>query len=118
MSSRRYSWRARAVLASALLVPMVGAGCGSGSSTTALPTTPGNSAGGGGLSQHVGTMNRGPYLQHADAGVAVVWYTESPTEGRLRWEIDENATGEAASLAGVSTRQDRKSTRLNSSHLA
>ncbi len=29
-------------------------------------------------------MARGPYLQHADDGILVVWYTDAPGEGRAR----------------------------------
>jgi hypothetical protein len=51
-------------------------------------------------------MKRGPYLQHSDAGVAVVWYTETPTEGRVRWLLDDDTTGESASSAGTATRHE------------
>ena len=51
-------------------------------------------------------MTRGPYLQHADSGVSVVWYTEAPTEGRVRWYLDDDTTGEAVSSAGVATRHE------------
>jgi 3',5'-cyclic AMP phosphodiesterase CpdA len=51
-------------------------------------------------------MTRGPYLQHAEAGVTVVWYTDSPTEGRVQWRVGEDTTGEAVSSAGLSTRHE------------
>ena len=47
-------------------------------------------------------MTRGPYLQHADGGVAVTWYTDTPGEGRVRYFTEAGATGEAvASAAGT-----------------
>jgi hypothetical protein len=51
-------------------------------------------------------MTRGPYLQHAEPGVTVAWYTEAPTEGRVRWHLDDDTTGEAVSSAGVATRHE------------
>jgi hypothetical protein len=51
-------------------------------------------------------MARGPYLQHSDAGVAVVWYTDAPTEGRVRYYLDDDTTGESASSSGVATRHE------------
>ena len=51
-------------------------------------------------------MTRGPYLQHAEDGITVVWYTDSPTEGRVRWRMDEETTGEAVSSAGLATRHE------------
>jgi Calcineurin-like phosphoesterase len=103
--SERHAWWARVALAGVLLVP-VGAGCGGGSSTPTLPTHPGGSMGGGGLPPPVGAMTRGPYLQHAETGVSVVWYTEAPSEGRVRWLLDDDTTGEAISSAGVATRHE------------
>jgi len=81
-------------------VPLLEAGCGGGPST---PTPP---AGSGNPSQPVGTMTRGPYLQHAETGVTVVWYTEAPSEGRVRWYLDDDTTGEVVSSAGVATRHE------------
>jgi len=51
-------------------------------------------------------MTRGPYLQHAEAGITVVWYTDSPTEGSVRWRVGEETTGEAVSSAGLATRHE------------
>jgi hypothetical protein len=51
-------------------------------------------------------MKRGPYLQHSDAGVTVVWYTQAPTEGRVLWYADDDTSGESASLTGVATRHE------------
>jgi acid phosphatase type 7 len=51
-------------------------------------------------------MARGPYLQHSDAGVAVVWYTQAPTEGSVRWFLDEDTAGESVSAGGVATRHE------------
>jgi hypothetical protein len=51
-------------------------------------------------------MTRGPYLQHSEAGVAVVWYTPAPTEGRVRWLLDEDTAGESVSAGGVATRHE------------
>ena len=81
--------RARTALAVVLLVPLLEAGCGGGPSTPTPPVGPGTPPAGGGSSQPVGTMTRGPYLQHAEAGVTVVWYTEAPTDGRVRWYLDD-----------------------------
>lgn len=46
-------------------------------------------------------MTRGPYLQHADSGVAVTWYTEAPGDGRVRWMTEEGASGEVMAPAGT-----------------
>jgi predicted phosphodiesterase len=46
-------------------------------------------------------MTRGPYLQHADSGIAVTWYTELPGEGRVRWVTEEGASGEVVATAGT-----------------
>ena len=51
-------------------------------------------------------MTRGPYLQHADDGVTVVWYTASATEGRVRWLVNEEEPGESPSLSGLATRHE------------
>jgi hypothetical protein len=51
-------------------------------------------------------MTRGPYLQHAETGITVVWYTDTPTEGHVHWRVGEEATGEAASSAGLATRHE------------
>jgi hypothetical protein len=45
----------------------------------------------------VGNIARGPYLQHADGGIAVVWYAEQP-QGLLRWSADDGHRGEATSI--------------------
>ena len=46
-------------------------------------------------------MQRGPYLQHADDGVAVVWYTEALGEGRVRFFSEADQTGEAIAPGGT-----------------
>jgi acid phosphatase type 7 len=51
-------------------------------------------------------MTRGPYLQHAETGVSVVWYTEALSEGRIRWFLDDDTMGEAVSSAGVASRHE------------
>jgi 3',5'-cyclic AMP phosphodiesterase CpdA len=51
-------------------------------------------------------MARGPYLQHADTGITVAWYTDSPTGGWVRWRADEGTAGEVASSAGPATRHE------------
>jgi hypothetical protein len=51
-------------------------------------------------------MTRGPYLQHAETGITVVWYTDSPTGGHIQWLTDDETTGEAASLEGLATRHE------------
>jgi hypothetical protein len=97
----------RSGLAAALLLASVAKwGCGSPAATT--PTAPVVSAPGseGGNGLPVGTTTRGPYLQHAEYGIAVVWYTASPTEGRVRWRVGEETTGEAVSSAGLATRHE------------
>ena len=109
--SGRVSWgrcsrRAGTALAVVLLVPLLEAGCGGGPSTPTPPIVPGTPPGGGSSSQPVGTMTRGPYLQHAETGVTVVWYTEAPTDGRVRWYLDDDTTGEVISSAGVATRHE------------
>jgi hypothetical protein len=97
---------AKGVLATAVLVAVVAAGCGVESAQPRLPTDPPSAPPGSSSNdQPVGTMTRGPYLQHADDGVTIVWYTDEPTEGRVRWQVDE-ATGEAASSAGLATRHE------------
>jgi hypothetical protein len=93
-------------LAAALLAPLSSGGCGA--APAAPPTAPVLSAPGfdEGGSPPVGTMTRGPYLQHAETGVTVVWYTASPTEGRVRWRMSEETTGEAVSSAELATRHE------------
>ena len=54
----------------------------------------------------MGTLSRGPYLQHADSGVTVVWYTNLPTDGRVRWSAGEDRSGEVVSSSGVATRHE------------
>ena len=94
-------------VAAVLLGVLVETGCGSGPSTPTPPTGPGTPPpGGGGLPQPVGTLTRGPYLQHAENGVTVAWYTETPSEGRVRWSLDDDTTGEAVSSAGTATRHE------------
>lgn len=94
----RGSGRAAALLAAVLWA------WGCGSPTAGPPTT---TPGGGDGGQSVGAMARGPYLQHADAGVTVVWYTDSPTGGSVRWRADDGTAGEAASSsAGLATRHE------------
>jgi hypothetical protein len=51
-------------------------------------------------------MTRGPYLQHAADGVTVVWYTDSATQGEVRWLVDDDMPGEAPSSAGLATRHE------------
>ncbi|MCK7482127.1 MAG: hypothetical protein M0C28_36975 [Candidatus Moduliflexus flocculans] len=82
MSYQRLTRRAETVRALVLLVSLLGAGCGGGSPSPMPPTGPGTPPPGGGCPQPIGTMTRGPYLQHADDGVTVAWYTEAPTEGQ------------------------------------
>ena len=108
MSWRRVLRRAgTAGVAAVLLGVLVETGCGSGPSTPTPPTGPGTPPpGGGGLPQPVGTLLRGPYLQHAENGVTVAWYTEAPSEGRVRWSLDEDTVGEAVSSAGTATRHE------------
>ena len=99
------SWRFGPA-AALLLVSLVKWGCGSPSApppTTPAVPTPGSDGGNG---QPVGTMTRGPYLQHAETGVTVAWYTDSPTKGRVGWRRGEEATGEAVSSAGLATRHE------------
>jgi 3',5'-cyclic AMP phosphodiesterase CpdA len=50
-------------------------------------------------------MRRGPYLQHSDDGVAVVWTTDAPTEGRVRFVLDGDTVGESVS-SGVAIRHE------------
>jgi hypothetical protein len=50
-------------------------------------------------------MARGPYLQHADDGIRVVWYTDAPGEGRVRFFTEEGDTGEAVAPAGSRRRE-------------
>jgi Calcineurin-like phosphoesterase len=91
----------------ALLLSLLVAGCGGGSTTPTPPTTsPTPSGGGGGPAQPAGIMTRGPYLQHADSGVAVVWYTEPATEGVIRWLRDGETPEEVISPAGLATRHE------------
>ena len=107
MSFHGLARRAGAVRAFVLLVSLPGAGCGGGSSSPMPPTGPGTPPpGGGALPQPIGTMTRGPFLQHADNGVTVAWYTEAPTEGRVRWFLDDDTAGEALSSAGTALRHE------------
>jgi hypothetical protein len=69
-------------------------GCGGGTPVT--PVTP---------SSQQGLMTRGPYLQHADDGVSVTWYTAAPGEGRVRFFSDSGLTGEAVAPAGTARRE-------------
>jgi hypothetical protein len=77
----------------AALVLLALSGCGGGSSPS-TPATP---------SSRQGLMTRGPYLQHADDGVAVAWYNDAPGEGRVRFFSDAGATGEAVAPAAAGT---------------
>jgi len=86
----------------ALAALLLAAGCG-GPSPTWPPSAPPPPGGSG---EPVGALKRGPYLQHSDDGVAVVWYTDTPTEGRVRWLLDDDTMGESPSLAGVATRHE------------
>ena len=95
--------RARAAV---LLLSLLGVGCGTEPASPTPPTPPTSPAtGAGGPVQPTGTMTRGPYLQHADDGVTVVWYTDSVTEGRVRW-VCEQTTGESVSTTGLATRHE------------
>jgi hypothetical protein len=92
--------------AALLLVSLVKWGCGSpwaAPPTTPAVPTPGSDGGNG---QPVGTMTRGPYLQHAETGVTVAWYTDSFTKGRVGWRRGEEMAGEAVSSAGLATRHE------------
>ena len=90
-------------LAAALGLLLAGCG-GSGSSGPPVVVTP--SPAWSASPTPVGTMVRGPYLQHAASGVSVVWYTETATEGRLRWLGQDGSHGEASSSAGLATRHE------------
>jgi predicted MPP superfamily phosphohydrolase len=70
-------------------------GCGGGGSPGS-PTTP---------PSRPSVITRGPYLQHADDGVAVAWYTDVAGEGRVRYFSDAGASGEALATAGGSRRE-------------
>ena len=94
------------VLAAALIVPLLGSGCGSSSPTWPTSPRPAAPGAGGGSGQPVGSMTRGPYLQHAETGITVVWYTDVPTEGRVRWLVNEETSGEALSSAGLASRHE------------
>ncbi len=101
------SRRTRAAGAGLALLGLVAlSGCGSGASSSTSPTAPGVTATETGGGQPGGTMTRGPYLQHADSGVTVAWYTDLPTEGRVRWSAGEDRSGEAVSSSGVATRHE------------
>lgn len=50
-------------------------------------------------------MTRGPYLQHADDGVVVAWYTEAPGEGRVRYFTEAGVTGEAVASVAANRRE-------------
>jgi 3',5'-cyclic AMP phosphodiesterase CpdA len=69
-------------------------GCGGGA--PGAPATPP-----GGLTR----IARGPYLQHADDGVAVAWYTDAPGEGRVRWYSEAGEAGDAVAAAGSRRRE-------------
>ena len=94
--------RAGTALAAVLLVLLVEAGCGSGPSTPTPPTGPGTPPpGGGALPQPVGTLTRGPYLQHADErrdrGLV---HGGARREGRVRWSLDDDTVGRGGLLGG------------------
>jgi len=106
MRRGRVSSKRCGLAASLLLLSLVKSGCGTPSATQpANPVGP-TAESGGANGPPVGTMTRGPYLQHAETGITVVWYTASPTEGRVRWLVDEETTGEAASSSGLATRHE------------
>jgi hypothetical protein len=50
-------------------------------------------------------MTRGPYLQHADDGLAVAWYTDAPGEGRVRFYTEDGESGEAVAPPGARRRE-------------
>jgi hypothetical protein len=50
-------------------------------------------------------MARGPYLQHAEDGILVVWDTDAPGEGRVRFFTEAGESGEAAAPAGTRRRE-------------
>jgi hypothetical protein len=81
----------RSPLAGLLGVALALAGCGGGGSPGSPSPTP----------VPPGLMTRGPYLQHADDGLAVVWYTDVPGEGRVRYIADTGVSGEAVAPAGA-----------------
>lgn len=85
-------------LAAPLLASFLDAGCGgSGSPTHPVTPPPGGVA---------GTMTRGPYLQHSESGVTVVWYVDTPSRGHVRWLADGETMGEAVSSSGVASRHE------------
>jgi hypothetical protein len=79
----------------AALVLTALAGCG-GEGSPGAPATP---------PTQQGLMTRGPYLQHADDGVAVAWYTDTPGEGRVRYFTEAGDTGEAVASSQGTRRE-------------
>lgn len=69
---------------------------GCGGATPVAPATP---------SSQQGLMTRGPYLQHADGGLTVVWHTTTPGDGRVRFFTEAGVTGEAVAPAGSDRRE-------------
>jgi predicted phosphodiesterase len=51
-------------------------------------------------------MTRGPYLQHAEDGVAVAWNVAYPGGGRVRWQLEDGTSGESVSPQGMATRHE------------
>jgi hypothetical protein len=77
-------------------------GCGGGPDEPASPGIPADAD----AAPPAGATALGPYLQHADGGVAVAWYTDSPTHGWVRWRADDGTSGEVASSSGLATRHE------------
>ncbi len=77
----------------ALVFALIGCGGGSSPDPPAVPPA------------QPGLMTRGPYLQHADDGVVVAWYTSAPGDGRVRFVSESGATGEALAPAGTTRRE-------------
>jgi predicted MPP superfamily phosphohydrolase len=79
----------------AALVSLALAACGGGSPPTSPPAPPAQQ----------GLMTRGPFLQHADDGVSVAWYTDAPGPGRVRFFSDTGESGEVIAPAGTTRRE-------------